>query len=128
METQGITLSSLEIDLSVCKLDLDALVPAWAISGNFYSLTRRTNELSLVCESNYVPKDVRAEDGWRALEVVGSLDFGMTGVIAKLSKVLADAGIPIFVISTFDTDVMLVKEGRFADACYSLQEAGYTFG
>jgi hypothetical protein len=74
-----------------------------------------------------VPADVRCEPGWRALAVKGPLDFGLTGILASIAAPLAEAGISIFAISTFDTDYVLVKAERLDDAVEALRRAGHRF-
>ena len=110
---------------SVCKLDVNAPIPSWASSGTVFSITRTADELSIVCQQNLVPDGVRCERGWRCLRVAGTMAFSMTGVVASLSTPLAEAGIGIFVISTFDTDYLLVKEDDFQNALAALRAAGH---
>ncbi|MCL2544482.1 MAG: ACT domain-containing protein [Clostridia bacterium] len=113
----------LDVTLSVCKIRDPGAVD-WR--GAFTALTRTGEELSLVCESGSAPADALAvEPGWRAFRVAGSLDFGMVGVIAGLSGVLAAAGISMFVVSTYDTDYVLLKAGDFARGLAQLQKMGY---
>jgi hypothetical protein len=108
----SLTLIALDGRFAVCRLAAEALLPAWAAAGSFVSITRTPDELSIVCRREDVPDDVRCEPGWRCLRVVGMLDFALVGVLASLLAPLADAGIPVFVVSTFDTDYLLVKEDR----------------
>ena len=91
----------------------------------FVSITRREDELSIVCADERVPAGVRAERGWRALEVEGPLDFGMVGILHALTGPLARAGISVFAVATFDTDVLLVREETLSRAVDALREAGY---
>lgn len=122
-----LTLEILDYDLSVCRLLMGA-VPEWAVAGEFFSVTRRVDaELSVVCETRFVVEGVEAEHGWRAFAVVGPLDFSLTGILARLSAVLADAEISIFAVSTYDTDVILVKADRLEAAVQALETAGYRF-
>jgi hypothetical protein len=86
---------------------------------------RTAAELSVVCEEGAVPDAVRAQRGWRALEVSGPLDLAMTGVLASLAVPLADAGVPIFAVSTYDTDYVLVPGARLHDAVTALRAAGH---
>jgi hypothetical protein len=79
----------------------------------------------VVCKDAVVPPDVTAERRWRALKVQGTLNFSLVGVLASLADVLAKAGISIFVISTYDTDYLLIKEEKLADAFNALQGAGH---
>jgi hypothetical protein len=87
---------------------------------------RTRAELSVVCAAARVPDGVRAERGWRALAVCGRLDLGLTGVLAGLLAPLAAAGVPIFAVSTYDTDYVLVREERLAEAVAALRAAGHT--
>jgi hypothetical protein len=111
--------------LAICRLGSDETVPPWA-SGAFVAITRTPDELSVVCDQAGVPGDVRAERGWRALQVEGPLDFGLTGVLAGLTAPLAAAGVPVFAISTFDTDYLLVREQDLASATSALRQSGST--
>ena len=110
---------------AVCRLAADAAVPLWA-RGAFVSVTRTVEELSVLCEAAGVPPDVRSEGAWRALSVAGPLAFEEIGVLAGLAAPLAEAGVSIFVVSTFDTDYVLVKSARLAAARTALEAAGYT--
>jgi hypothetical protein len=111
--------------LAVCRLPADAEVPAWAVAARFFSITRTADEMSVVCPEPSVPEGVENERGWRALQVEGSLDFSLTGVLASLAGPLAEAKIPIFVISTFETDLLLVKAERLEGAVETLRGAGH---
>ncbi|MEM7171662.1 MAG: ACT domain-containing protein [Pseudomonadota bacterium] len=108
--------------LAVCRLEAEAVVPAWLdLSAAFFALTRSNEELSVVCAANLVPDDVTAERDWRAFKVEGPLDFALTGIMAKLTAPLAAAGISIFAISTYDTDYLLVREGAAQQAAEILR-------
>ncbi len=96
-------------ELAVCRLAPDAPRPTWA-RGPFVSVTRTPSELSLVCAAEAVPADVRAERGWRAFVLGDSLDFELVGVLKRLLDPLADAGVSVFAISTYDTDYVLVRQ------------------
>jgi hypothetical protein len=112
--------------LAVCRLPPEDAIPEWAsAAGGFSSVTRTRDELSVVCAEAAVPEGIRSERGWRALVVAGPLDFGLIGVIASLAEPLARAGVPIFVLSTFDTDYLLVQEARLAEAGAALAAAGH---
>jgi hypothetical protein len=111
--------------LSVCRLGPGERLPAW-VGGDVWSVTRTAGELSVVCGASRVPGGVRAEGPWRALAVEGPLDFSTVGVLASLSGPLAAAGIPIFVMSTFDTDYLLVREPDLARSIETLRGAGHT--
>lgn len=91
------------------------------------SVTRTNHEVSIVCEEMRVPPDVRAVGAWRVVEVEGPLDFTLVGVLTSLAHPLADAGVSIFAISTFDTDYLLVREAQLAAARRALTDAGHVF-
>lgn len=119
------TLDVLRGRLAVCRLDPGAPLAPWMGEGPVSSVTRTDAELSVVCAESAVPEGVRAERGWRALRVRGPLAFELTGVLAALARPLAEAGVPIFALSTYDTDVLLVKADGLADAADALRAAGH---
>jgi hypothetical protein len=103
-------------------------VPAWAAAPGgaaLHAVVRTPAELTVVCEAALVPRDVRAERGWRALAVEGPLDLALTGVLVSLLEPLARAGVAIFAVSTFDTDHVLVRADRLDDAVRALRAAGH---
>jgi hypothetical protein len=110
---------------AVARLDADAEVPPWAHRGAFTSITRTPHELSIVCDEGGVPDDVPAERGWRCLGLEGPIPFETTGVAARFTAALAAHGISVFVVSTFDTDYLLVKASKVDAAIEALREAGY---
>ena len=124
MKTQPITLIVSDIPLTVCRLGGADLIPDWAVQGAFFSITRTAEELSVVCPEKLVPKDVRSERGWRALRVAGVIDFSVIGLLAGLTAPLAEAGISVFAISTYDTDYLLVREHDLERAIELLRNAG----
>jgi hypothetical protein len=125
----GLTLEVLAGSYAVCRLDPAEAVPAWAWSGQLASVTRTDAELSIVCAESSVPAAVgRAERGWRALRVVGPLDFNAIGVMASLAAPLARAGISILALATFDTDYLLVREPDLSRALTALRAAGQNVG
>jgi len=113
---------------AVSRLDQDATTPTWASAGEFCSITRTADELSVVCPQYVVPDGVRCEWGWRCLRVVGTMDFSMVGVVASLVAPLAEAGFGIFVVSTFDTDYLLVKDADLDGATAALRGVGHMLG
>ena len=118
-------LTVLPDDLAVCRLPAGAEAPAWLDGEVFASVTRTPEETSVVCRAGVVPQDVRVEAGWRALRVAGPLDFALTGVLLSLLEPLAAAGVPVFALSTFDTDYLLVREAALDDAVAALAGAGH---
>lgn len=125
--SRSLTLEVLPGTHAVCRLDASAAVPGWAAAGPLASVTRTDVELSIVCAQAAVPPGVRCEGGWRGLRVRGPLGFGMTGVLASLASPLASSGVSIFVISTFDTDYLLVQERDIGRARDALERAGHVF-
>jgi len=113
--------------LAVIRLPAGSGLPWWAArEGGFLCLTRTPEETSVVCEEQLVPSDVVAERGFRALRVAGPLPFHLTGVLASVAAPLADAGVPIFVVSTYDTDYILVRQGDLDGAVGALRGAGHS--
>lgn len=111
---------------AVARLDPLAPLPGWAsLPGDFVSTTITREELSVVCPMSRVPEGVMAESPWRILKVEGPLDFGLVGIIAKISTALASASISLFTISTFDTDYILVKEAMLGPSIDSLRGSGF---
>jgi len=109
---------------AVSRLSPNAPIPEWA-QGELVALTRTPGELSVVSPAESVPESVKSERGRRALRVVGPLDFSLVGILAGLSGALAQAEIPIFALSTFDTDYLLVDERDLARAVCVLKSAGH---
>jgi hypothetical protein len=109
-------LALLPDSLAICRLAPDAPIPQWALAGEFFAVCRSDEELSVVCSDGHPPTEIEADSGWRALKVQGPLPLTEIGVIAALSAPLAEAGIPVFVISTFDTDYLLIKEANLSSA------------
>ena len=116
-------LSTLPGLYSVCKIPDTASVN-W--SGELTFVGKTADELSLVCETALIPPNVLArEDGWRALRVDGTLDFSLIGILSGITSVLAQAGVSVFCVSTYNTDYVLVKEERLPAAVTALKAAGY---
>ncbi|MBT3275230.1 MAG: ACT domain-containing protein [Spirochaetales bacterium] len=102
----------LEDELSICRMKPDTQVPHWAADSFFSSVTKTTDELSIVCESRCIPDSaaLEREDGWISIMVEGPLPFSLTGILASLTVPLANADLGVFAISTFDTDYILIKK------------------
>ena len=116
-------LKKLPYNLTVCKTqsisDID-------LSSDFFFIGMTDEELSLVCRTEDVPeKTVERDDGWRGFRIEGVLDFSLVGILSKLSTILAENGIGIFVVSTYNTDYILVKAENFERAMAVLAAAGY---
>ena len=116
-------LKRLEYDLTVCKVlsesDLD-------LTKDFYFIGKTDEELSLVCLTEDTPRNtIEREDGWKGFRIQGVLDFSLIGILSKISGILAENGIGIFAVSTFNTDYILVKAENFDRATEALKAAGY---
>jgi hypothetical protein len=112
---------------AIHRLPPDSPLPDSLAACAFFSVTRTSEELSVVCPLDLSVHSQKVEAGWRVIQVVGPLDFSMTGVIARLSGALARAEISLFAVSTFDTDYLLVKKARIKDACNVLRATGCLF-
>ena len=116
-------LKKLPWDLTVCKV---ASVEEIDLRREFFFLGKTDEEISLVCRTEETPERTCArEDGWRAFRIQGVLDFSLIGILSRLTTLLAEAGIGIFAVSTYNTDYVLVKAGDFDRAMDALAAAGY---
>ena len=113
----------LDEKFAVCQLPAGSAIPQWATGDRFFSVTQTSEELSIVCEQRRVPPGVRLEADWVALKLEGPFPFAMTGVLASFLQPLAQAGIPIFAVSTFDTDYVLLKQEKLEQALHALKAA-----
>jgi uncharacterized protein len=120
-----LTISVVPGQFAVCRLGTQATVPAWATLGPFFSVTRTADELSVVCLEQNVPPEVKREPGWRLFKLEGPFDFGLTGIVVSVALPLAEAGVSIFALSTYDTDYILVREFQFEPAIAALAERGH---
>ncbi len=125
MDKDRLTLTILPDRLAVCRLPPESPIPDWALRGRLYSVTRTTDELSIVCNEANVPAGVRCVPGLRALKLEGPLDLSMIGILASLTVPLARADISIFAVSTYDTDYLLVTDENLEKAAIVLSESGH---
>ena len=123
-----LNLSLLPHKYAVCQLHPDKHIPYWSLLGDFVSLTRTHEELSIVCQQDNVPDDIEAERGWCCLQVQGAFDFSATGVHASLAIPLAEAEISVLAIATYATDYLLIKEQNVERALQVLEQAGHHIG
>jgi putative intracellular protease/amidase len=122
------SLTVLEDAYAICRLDRDAPIPAWASAGRFISFSRTPDELSIVCPQDRVAKGIQCVRDWRCLRVVGPIDLSEVGVLAALLTPLAEAGVSVFTVSTFDTDYLLVKAENLPRALDALRQHGHVIG
>ncbi len=110
---------------AVCQIKETEKVPSWVEEKEFFSITKTDDEISVVMLQDKISNDIKAEKDWRILKVEGTLDFSLIGILAKISDILAKNQISIFVISTFNTDYILVKEEKIDKAMTVLSKEGY---
>src|SRR5260370_13573776 len=119
-------LSVLPERFAVCRLGPSSPLPAWLPHKGFVCVTRTADDLSIVCDEACVPSSVKSQRGRAILSVHGPVEFSEVGVLAPLAAPLADAGIGIFVISTFDTNYLLVPQENLDRTVAVLTSAGHT--
>ena len=121
---EGYTLEELQSGLAVVKLNPDDPVPRWA-QGEFVAVTKTATELSIVCAEAGIPEDIDAERGWTGFRVAGLLSFDQIGVIASITAPLNAADVPVFIVSTYDTDYLLIKSDCLKLASMALMDSGH---
>lgn len=94
----------------VCRLNNNSKIPEWGAKGEFSSITRTEDELSIVCLQNNIPEGIQCEKSWEVFKIEGPLDFSLIGILSAISSLMAEKGISIFAISTYDTDYILIKD------------------
>jgi hypothetical protein len=119
-------LSLLKGKFAVCRLEKSSPIPDWLKESTFCSISRTYGELSFVCSQESIPECIKCDKDWRCFQVEGPIPFNVTGVIASLTAPLAEAKIPVFVFSTYDTDYFMVKDRELAHARAVLESAGHT--
>ncbi len=110
---------------AICRLDKDAAVPDWATSGDFFSVARTPDELSIVCSQGGVPAGVECKIGWRCLKVESPFEFDLSGMVTSIAAPLAEAGIDLFVVATQDSDYLMIKEPDLEQTVEVLSQAGF---
>ncbi len=119
-------LSVLAGTFAVCRLDPQAGMPGWATKGPWFSVTRTDEEMSIVCAEGNVPAGVTRAGGWRALKLEGPFDLSQTGILDSVVRPLAEAGVNVFVLATYDTDYVLVGADRIESTAVILRAHGHT--
>jgi hypothetical protein len=105
-----LSLAVLPYKLAIAKLNKNARIPLWAMKSPFFSITRASDEISIVCPVENIPSNVMSERNWRAIRIRGKLKFSLTGILASILDPLARAKISVFALSTYNTDYVLVSE------------------
>ena len=110
---------------AIVRMDPEATVPEWATKGVFSSVTRTADELSIVCPADNLPASLSSECHWMCFKLEGPFPFSQTGVLLSFIEPLSSNGVPIFAISTYDTDYVLVQEEFMGGAQQALGTAGH---
>jgi uncharacterized protein len=116
---------SLREAYAILRLEPDAPTPDWVPEAEFTSITRSQDELSIVCPAQALPAHLHSPHRWTCLKLEGPFPFSLTGVLLSFIQPLSDNGIPIFAISTYDTDYVLIQEEFAGKAITALQQAGH---
>jgi len=126
MEKPDFQLVLLPEVLAIARLAPETPLPVWLNGEPFYAVVRTPEELSIVTRQDKIPAGQNCVPGWRAFKVVGPLDFELVGIVAALTSPLALAGVPVFIVSSYDTDTILVPGQHLQSAIEALEQAGYT--
>jgi hypothetical protein len=120
-------ISVLKDDFAVCRLSAFEPLPDWVFKNPFSSITKTPEEYSVVCPQEVIPEEVKfAREGeWKCLKIQGPLDFSEFGIISNLTSILAAAEISVFVLSTYETDFILVKRMNIEKAAKVLSDSGH---
>lgn len=126
IEMHALHLTILPDGYAICHLPPDDPLPPWLSQGSFFSVTRTREELSIICPETNLPAGSQYQSGWRLLKFEGPFEFTLTGVLVSVTLPLAEAGISLLAISTYDTDYVLVQAGQLDAAIQVLTAAGHT--
>ena len=127
LSLRRLQLSTLPENYAIVGLSRDAQLPAWATQGSFFSVTRTSDELSIIVEESRVPAGLQFQGGWRVIKVHGPFMLSEVGVLASLVGPLAAARVSVLTITTFDTDYLLVAAENLAQTVSALERAGHSF-
>ena len=125
MKQRQLQLSLLKDKYGICTLPNTAPIPDWALTQSLASITRTEKELTIVCRLEILPSQYQSDLKWRCFKIDGSFDLNQIGVISSISSPLADAGISIYVISTYDTDYFLIQEQNLEKTISVLSSSGH---
>ena len=123
--TLALDIDLLAESLAVCRLSPEAEIPSWATVRPFFTISRSTDELSVICPESPLPETVSRSGGWRAFRLRGQFDLAQVGIFLSLAEPLAGAGVSILPVATHDTDYLLVHASQFARAVATLRAAGH---
>jgi uncharacterized protein len=122
---QKLRYAVLEESFAICRMGARTALPEWAMRGAVFSVTRTRDELSIVCAASAVPRDVTHTAGFACLKLCGPFALEESGVLASFLAPLAQARVPAFALSTYDTDYVLVPGSRVEAALRALEAAGH---
>jgi hypothetical protein len=122
---RNLTLSILRHRFAICKLNPDVKVPDWAIRGDFFSISRTPEELSIICQEDDVPLKVTSKREWRGIKIEGPFHFNEIGILDAITSPIARAKISLLTVSTFDTDYVFIQDSQFEEALLILAESGH---
>ncbi len=125
MKQRQLQLSLLKDKYGICTLPNTAPIPDWALTQSLASITRTEKELTIVCRLEILPSQYQSDLNWRCFKIDGSFDLNQIGVISSISSPLADAGISIYVISTYDTDYFLIQQQNLEQTISVLSNSGH---
>ncbi len=120
-------LELLDEPFAIHRLSPLAKIPDEVFDEAFFNIVKTEEELSIVCRNSLTLNSERCNQSWSCIKVSGPLELNMTGILAKISRVLAEERISIFAISTYDTDYILVKADKATEAVKTLKAAGFRF-
>lgn len=112
---------------SVCRLPADSSLPDWVGRSSVSAVLRSRDELSILVSRDVVPDGVKVQDGFTGFRIRGALGFSEVGIIAEVTEILADAAVPVFVVSSFNTDYFFVPGERFSNVVEALVARGHDF-
>jgi uncharacterized protein len=124
MSRSKLTVSILPEHLAICRLDAGASVPVWAEQGTFVSVTRTREELTVICPEERIAPEIEASRNWRAFQLQGPFDLNLVGLLVSVAAPLAQAGVSILPIGTYDTDYVLVRQTQLEAAIRALTFIG----
>jgi hypothetical protein len=110
---------------AIVRLAPEAAIPEWAMRGDFFTITRTAEEFSIVCAAENLPANVPSPHQWQCLKLEGPFPFSLTGVLLSFIEPLSSSGVPIFAISTYDTDYVLIQDEYVGMALTALRQAGH---
>jgi hypothetical protein len=127
MDHPKLKLSLLPQTYAICSFPPDFTFPAIDAVSSILSITKTSKETTIVCDENRIPGDCRKSENWKCIKIEGSFDLDAIGVVAGISKPLAESRISIYVVSTYDTDYVLIKAKDIDRAVSCLSKCGHKF-